>query len=499
MSEERNVEARLLSLLSWTVRGLLIDRSDTSFDSNSTTETIIATIPSHILIGLRDTAELSPNIEHSRLAQLALSISDEQADDTSFEPLAAEICASVYDLVVGSSNSSSSKTQHTTWNSVVTRRRPIRRLISLLEEIQQFYRRHSLTSASKDFSLEVDEFRRRLEAVMLKDEEEQTFNASSTALQAQTMGEDSSRHFPSIAPTPLPAAAAFRHSYTQPSPRARDAPIVDPNRESTSRISINFVYHLILLRLPSTYAALAADCLDQNHSQSNLIYPVDSVSEVAFGRTIDPEFDGDGAVLAWTAFIGILLGQWKTLGLLSTLIFGATLTMFQIPTIINNAPLRVVVHASLLCVLMSLVYTALFSVYFGSFVPVSAHTSRRRRWAQEMRNAAIDTTPAHGRFWSIWVLVSLPLVWTCWGIILFIVSMILFVWPPQFAGSKNVNSDETASDSESLGVRMVLSVMVLMGVVHLVLAILHLRRVGHRDSQDDGGLGDQRRGTLTFV
>lgn len=132
------------------------------------------------------------------------------------------------------------------------------------------------------------------------------------------------------------------------------------------------MYHIILLRLPTTFNSLALD-----------YFPL---------QTSDAcELD------LWNGFTEILLKQWKTLGLFSTLIFGfvfscahrlpcrfdltptsATLTMFQIPAVADNSLLRTVAHYALLSVMMSLIYISLLSIYFGSW----RNSGTAVRWMQ---------------------------------------------------------------------------------------------------------------------
>ncbi|KAF7295619.1 hypothetical protein MIND_01102000 [Mycena indigotica] len=380
MSEARSVQVRLLAFLSWTVRELLIDAPS---DSNSGSETVIATVPSHILIGLRDVAELSLNIEHARLARLALDIWDETDD----ELLSAEICTSVYDLL-------DHNIKHSSCGP----------LISLL---QQFY-------PQPDVLLEANIFLLRLRVLTCHSELGTT-------------------------PSPYPEPLHLKQLITT-------------------------LYHCMFLRLPATYAALALDCLQQYHCE-----PPDCDSEL-----------GDATLQAWCLFSDTIVGQWKTLALFSTLLFGATLTMFQIPAITSNALLRVLTHAALLPVFMSLVYTAVLSIYFGSFVSMrlSTATTSTRRWAQEMKHAC--TVRTESRMWSVWFLVSLPLASTCWGVLFFITTMVFFVWPPS-----TVND----SPKEPIAARLFLSGMVLVGIVHLMLSVAHLRRVGRGHGSESVAIG----------
>ncbi|KAJ7193882.1 hypothetical protein GGX14DRAFT_405242 [Mycena pura] len=99
MSDERSVEAHLLSLLTWSLREHLIDLGA---DSSCCNGSLDAVVPGHIVAVLQRTAECYPNPVYRRLAQLALAISDEtQTSDSYFNSLAVEVCTGVYDVALG--------------------------------------------------------------------------------------------------------------------------------------------------------------------------------------------------------------------------------------------------------------------------------------------------------------------------------------------------------------------------------------------------------------
>jgi len=234
---------------------------------------------------------------------------------------------------------------------------------------------------------------------------------------------------------PDPSSTASNPSFVSvdpPRPRVIDA--------SQIYLFSVFVYQIGLLRLPTTYVSLASNtlCLE----------------------------DGTWDLNQWDTFTEILLKQWTTLGLLSTLIFGATLTMFQIPSIMNSSVLPIVAHFVLLCTMMSLIYTCLLGVYFEGWKSISTS----EKWMQEVRTADPHT------FWNVWVLISLPALWTCWAIFSFLVSMVLFVWP---LGQQDSSQDSLDGAQESLGARVFLLMVALAGAAHLALAISSLRRVNN--------------------
>ncbi|KAJ7772965.1 hypothetical protein DFH07DRAFT_802061 [Mycena maculata] len=396
MSDERNVEARLLSILSSNLASSLIDRGVDSWRGSSVSQT---RTPEYILAAFLNTAEFSPCAELRHVARLGLGISNE--GDARFDPkLAREVCASVHRAISSP--------------FPVAR---LRSLARLLEEIEEVARDFPYTPD------QVEEYCQRLSSMTDGAEDE---NASSTSFRVR--GVDSSARRCTYPPDTSPISSYPSSSESTDPLRARldDAP-------QLYLFSI-FVYHIGLLRLPTTYASLAVDSLRP----------------------------GGGDLESWDAFTELLLKQWKTLGLFSTLIFGATLTMFQIPSVTSSSVLHILTHAALLCVLMSLVLTSLLSVYFGGW----KYHGTAERWVQEVRTATPRT------FWNFWVLISLPAVWTCWGIIFFLASMVLFMWP---LGQNDLSQDPL---EESIGARLFLMGLVLAGVVHLALVISTLRRGG---------------------
>ncbi|KAJ7811615.1 hypothetical protein B0H14DRAFT_2859496 [Mycena olivaceomarginata] len=344
MSDERSVEARLLSLLGLSLNSNLVDPNTDS------SHYIEAEIPQHITSNLRNTADRSPSFELCHLARLGLSISSRtQADNFSYHSLALESCTTVHEAISGT--------------FPMTR---LHLLTRLLEDIEVFSSRNSYHHLDQ-----VQEYRRRLGCIL--DDAQEEITASSTSLQIREV-------------------------------------------DSTAR----------QIRFP----------------------PATIATTTYSGQSVDDACELD----LWNGFTEILLKQWKTLGLFSTLIFGATLTMFQIPAVADNSLLRTVAHYALLSVMMSLIYISLLSIYFGSW----RNSGTAVRWMQEMRTSNPYT------FWNFWVLISLPAVWTCWGIFLFLAS---------------IDFIHLAAEKLTLVSRLFLMVVMAIGGLHLALTISKLRRV----------------------
>ncbi|KAF8917974.1 hypothetical protein CPB85DRAFT_1284294 [Mucidula mucida] len=121
---------------------------------------------------------------------------------------------------------------------------------------------------------------------------------------------------------------------------------------------------------------------------------------------------------SWEAFIDSLLREWKTLNVVSALLLSAILTMFQIPNAASDPLTRTAALLSLICALWSLSFGCIYIVRFGTMRTMY----RASRWAEEARKN--DTVI----WWNVWVMLAMPSVWMSWSMILFIVSILSFVW-----------------------------------------------------------------------
>ncbi|KAJ6622885.1 hypothetical protein B0H10DRAFT_863135 [Mycena sp. CBHHK59/15] len=409
MSDERSVEARLLTLLTL---GFASGLTDTRAESLCWRDTSGPAVPQHIVEHIQDTADFSSNPSLRRLARLGLAVLKKTNGDPKFDSLALESCTRVYDAISGSLPAPD-----------------MHALTRLLEEIE------TLAYDTHPSSDQVQEYRRRLSCIL---DEVEDVNGSSTSFRVQDT--DTSARLRYVLSPPVAVARSEFVSGTINIVTTESDADVDIHASRVYCLSMS-VYHATLLHLPATYAALASDVLSL---QENDTCEVD----------------------VWDTFTKILLKQWKTLGLLSTLIFGATLTMFQLPSITSSSILRTLAHSALLCVMMSLIYMSVLSVYFGGCKSSCSVGS----WAQEICTADPHT------FWNFWVLISLPAVWTCWGIFLFVASIVLFVWP---LGQSDAPQD---SPQDPLAARISLMLLVLAGAAYLALSISMLRRKSRRNS-----------------
>ncbi|GLB33212.1 hypothetical protein LshimejAT787_0100970 [Lyophyllum shimeji] len=170
--------------------------------------------------------------------------------------------------------------------------------------------------------------------------------------------------------------------------------------------------------------------------------------------------------LSWEAFVDSLLREWKTLNVVSALLLSAILTMFQIPSAADDPVTRTAALLSLICALMSLSYGCMYIVRFGTMRSML----RAAKWAEEARKT--DTLI----WWNVWVLLAMPAVWMSWSMILFVASILSFVWR---TGSELDPLDRAPLSSRAaLGPRIAITSVFTLGMVYFVLIVRSLRSYG---------------------
>ncbi|KXN91132.1 hypothetical protein AN958_02816 [Leucoagaricus sp. SymC.cos] len=170
---------------------------------------------------------------------------------------------------------------------------------------------------------------------------------------------------------------------------------------------------------------------------------------------------------SWEVFIDSLLREWKTLNVVSALLASAILTIFQIPDAAGDPVTRTAAILSLICSLMSLTYGCMYIVRFSTMRSMV----RASKWAEEARrtNTAI--------LWNVWVLLAMPAVWLAWSMVIFIVTILSFVWR---TGSEADPSGgrPPLSTTAALGPRIAITFLVFIGLVYIVLIVRTLKSYG---------------------
>ncbi|KAF9558383.1 hypothetical protein CPC08DRAFT_763958 [Agrocybe pediades] len=169
---------------------------------------------------------------------------------------------------------------------------------------------------------------------------------------------------------------------------------------------------------------------------------------------------------SWEAFIDSLLREWKTLNVVSALLASAILTIFQIPQAEQDPLTRTFALLSLICALLSLSYGCIYIVRFGAMRSMF-HASR---WAEQAQKTKTSI------WWNVWVLLATPAVWMAWSMLLFICSILSFVWR---TGSVTDPDDRPPLSAQAaLGPRIAITALLTLGMVYLGMIIKSLRKYG---------------------
>lgn len=170
---------------------------------------------------------------------------------------------------------------------------------------------------------------------------------------------------------------------------------------------------------------------------------------------------------SWEMFIDSLLREWKTLNVVSALLASAILTIFQIPDAAGDPVTRTTAILSLICSLMSLTYGCMYIVRFSTMRTMI----RASKWAEEARrtNTAI--------LWNVWVLLAMPAIWLAWSMVIFMVTILSFVWR---TGSEVDPPDgrPPLSTTAALGPRIAVTFLVFIGLIYLILIVRTLKSYG---------------------
>ncbi|KAL1730286.1 hypothetical protein EV714DRAFT_284315 [Schizophyllum commune] len=116
---------------------------------------------------------------------------------------------------------------------------------------------------------------------------------------------------------------------------------------------------------------------------------------------------------------------------------------------------------------MSLLYGCLYIIRFGTM----KRMHKAAAWADEAQKRRDSI------LWNVWVLLAMPTVWLIWSIILFISSIMSYVWRTSHVAG---DDDSTDGDHSGRAARIVISCMLGLGIIYLCLVINTFARYGDR-------------------
>ncbi|KAF9263889.1 hypothetical protein L218DRAFT_901212 [Marasmius fiardii PR-910] len=175
----------------------------------------------------------------------------------------------------------------------------------------------------------------------------------------------------------------------------------------------------------------------------------------------------------WEDFIDSLLREWKTLNVVSALLLSAILTMFQIPNAASDPLTRTAALLSLICAIMSLSYGCMYIVRFGSMRSMF----RASKWAEEAQKSKTFV------LWNVWVMLAMPAVWMSWSMILFIVSILSFVW--RTGAIDDPDEREGLSSKAILGPRIAITCVFFLGMLYFFAIVRTLKSYGQSGSLEE--------------
>ncbi|KDR71033.1 hypothetical protein GALMADRAFT_801755 [Galerina marginata CBS 339.88] len=173
---------------------------------------------------------------------------------------------------------------------------------------------------------------------------------------------------------------------------------------------------------------------------------------------------------SWETFTDSLLREWKTLNVVSALLASAILTIFQIPDAADDPVTRTFALLSLICALMSLSYGCMYIVRFGTMRSMF-HASR---WAEEAQKTKTLI------WWNVWVFLATPAVWMAWAMLLFISSILSFVW--RTGSVLDPESRPPLGARAVLGPRIVITSVLALGLIYLFLIIRTFKKYGSQQN-----------------
>ncbi|KIK01060.1 hypothetical protein K443DRAFT_678749 [Laccaria amethystina LaAM-08-1] len=195
------------------------------------------------------------------------------------------------------------------------------------------------------------------------------------------------------------------------------------------------------------------------------------------GLSDDADFDSQ--VKAWEQLIRPLIEEWKTVCVLAALMSGATLAMFQISSFNNNSVTPALVYLTLICTMIAILLSSIIAIHLGAETRDSEFI---HIWLKRFRSTD------HRSLWGAWVIVFVPSVWTVWGALFFISSVVVLFWSESTAAAKTVNSFSlTASNSivalePSLHIPLLLTAVVFLGFFNILGVVFSFWKQGRQRS-----------------
>lgn len=146
--------------------------------------------------------------------------------------------------------------------------------------------------------------------------------------------------------------------------------------------------------------------------------------------------------------------------------------MFQIPSIVSDPLVRTAVLLSLICALTSLTFGCIYIVRSERWERV-----QNFKMSKEVRFLSLplfqsiehlqEARKANRRvLWNVWVLLVMPAIWLAWSMVLFVISILSFVW--RTGASDDPEQRAPLARKDVLGPRIAITGVLVLWVVYLV-------------------------------
>ncbi|PVG01319.1 hypothetical protein CPB86DRAFT_97461 [Serendipita vermifera] len=164
----------------------------------------------------------------------------------------------------------------------------------------------------------------------------------------------------------------------------------------------------------------------------------------------------------WETFIEGLAKEWETMNIMSALLLGVILTLFQIGEATFEPVTRTAAFLSLISALVSLISGIMFIVQFRTMRYMSRAATWLRAWLQRQIRGEENI------LWNVWVLLAMPAIWLAYSLTFFFVTLTSFLWTSGTGKHLNPMSNDEKS-AVILVPRILTKILLLLGLIYIAL------------------------------
>jgi len=158
----------------------------------------------------------------------------------------------------------------------------------------------------------------------------------------------------------------------------------------------------------------------------------------------------------WKQIHKFTVTRWDELKAMNIILLPMNFAIFHIPGIGSNSIVCGLNAVCFVCLLWGVIYRFCVSIYFVDH----DEEEYNEYWGKEANGANGMT------WWDIWILFSMPSVWTIWGVILFALIILVAIWQPSLVVEGN---------PVPLFVQILSTALFVVGVIYMVKIVLKMR------------------------